>query len=33
MKNNKAMGPDDIPIEAWKAIGIKKAEILVKVLY
>ena len=21
MKSNKALGPDDIPIEAWKCLG------------
>ena len=23
MKSNKALGPDDIPIEAWKCLGKK----------
>lgn len=29
MKNGKTTGPDDIPIEAWKLLGLRGAEILV----
>ncbi len=28
MKNNKAVGPDNIPVEAWKALGKEGVDIL-----
>ena len=30
MKNNKAVGPDTIPIEAWKCLGREEVEWLIK---
>ena len=30
MKKGKAQGPDDIPVEAWIALGNKSVEFLVK---
>ena len=28
IKNNKAVGPDDIPVEAWKSLGEPAIEFL-----
>ena len=30
MKNGKAVGPDDIPVEVWKCLGEIELEILTK---
>ena len=32
MKSNKAVGTDDIPVEAWKAFGSKEINVLVELL-
>ena len=30
MKNGKAVGPDDIPLEVWKCLGERTVEFLTK---
>jgi hypothetical protein len=32
MKNNKATGPDNIPIEAWKSLGADGVDLLVTLM-